>query len=585
MNKPQLTGKDVYKRLVAYVLPYKWQFMLAVVAAILFAGTEAAFARLIEPLVNDGFGKGDPIGTRWIILWILCVALARAVLDFANSFYFARIGRHVIFDLRIALFKKLLTLPISFYHQSSSGVLLAKLTYDVEQVAKASTEAVTSLVKDIFTIIFLLIVMATINVWLAMIIWVTTPLIGLMVFSVSKKFRAASKSIQSSVGGVSHVVEEVIEGQTVVKTFGTHEYEKERFNKANKHNFRQNTKLARIKAVHTPVVQLLLVFAVSSVLFLSTVDFVLETIDVGKFAAFLTSAMMVIPPIKRLTKINAVIQKGIAAGESIFTLLDSEEEKDTGNQSKPRVDGKICYKNVSFSYANNDAVFDNLNLQVEAGKTLALVGRSGSGKTTLVSLLPRFYEIEQGEISVDDLSISEYTLENLRSQISLVSQQVLLFNDTVSANIAYGSDKIDQARLLEAAKAAHALEFIEELPQGFDTLVGENGVLLSGGQRQRLAIARALYKDAPILILDEATSALDTESERHIQAALENLMQNRTTLVIAHRLSTIENADSIVVLDEGKIVEQGNHKALLERNGKYAALHQMQFQETPETAS
>jgi subfamily B ATP-binding cassette protein MsbA len=453
-------------------------------------------------------------------------------------------------------------------------------------VARATTDVITILVRDSLTVVGLLAWMFYVNWMLAGILMLGTPVIAQLITYISRRFRRYSTRIQDSMAEVTQVAEEVIEGHRVIKTFGGQEYERGRFEQANENNRHVNMRLEAANAAAVPVVQLVAAMAAAGVIFIATRQAVLDALTVGTFVSFVAAMMMLLAPMKRLTKVNATLQKGIAASQSIFGFIDQPVEEDSGEQRLEKGRGAVTYESVNFSYSSEKGqVLKGIDLAIEPGQTVAFVGRSGGGKSTLVNLLPRFYDIESGRITIDGVDINNIPLENLRDQMSLVSQQITLFNDTIERNIAYGRLRgASRAQVEAAASAAHAMEFIRELPQGLDTVVGENGVMLSGGQRQRLAIARALLKDAPILILDEATSALDTESERHIQAALEQLVSTRTTLVIAHRLSTIERADLIVVLDRGCIVEKGKHEELLQADGQYAALYRMQFRE-PETAA
>jgi len=570
-------GVAVYRRLLRYVRPYLKVFILAILGMILFAATEAAFARIIQPLFDDGFVKKDPTVLQWIPLIIIGIFAVRIVGSFLSDYCMAFVARSVIRDLRKQLFTQLLRLPVTFYDTSSSGVLLSKMVYDVEQLAEASSSVITVLIRDSLTIIALLIMLMYYSVWLTLILIAATPILAGLVMYVSKRFRKLSHRIQKSMGNVSTVSEEIIEANREIKIFGGQSYEISQFDQINNHNRRQFLRLAVTNALSSPVIQFIVAIAFALMIFFA---FRLE-LKVGEFGSYLTAMLLLMQHAKRLTTINATLQRGIAAAQSVFDFLDREPEHDDGNKVLDKACGEIKYRQVNFAYTpQGEEILHDINLVIEPGQNVAFVGRSGAGKTTLVSLLPRFYDPDSGQIQLDGHDIRKLRLESLRSHIALVSQHVTLFNDTIAHNIAYGAlESATEEDVRRAAKAAHALEFIEKLPEGMQTIVGENGVLLSGGQRQRLAIARAILKDAPVLILDEATSALDTESERFIQSALEQLMQDRTTLVIAHRLSTIEQADVIVVMDHGRIVEMGSHAELLAKGGNYAALHRMQFTE------
>ncbi len=454
------------------------------------------------------------------------------------------------------------------------------MVYDIEQLAAAASGVVIVLIRDGLTVIALFAWMLFLSPLLTLILFVIAPFVGVIVNVVSKRFRIIGTRIQNSMGSVTDVTEEAIKANQEIKIFGGREFETRRFEDINQYNRRQHLKLVATNAISNPTIQLIVVLAFAFMIYLATNPEFIADITVGKFVSFLMAMVMLLQHAKRLTTINMTLQKGIAAAESVFTFVDTREEQDTGTEEISDVKGEVDFSDVSFTYGDKDEyVLQDINLHINAGETVAFVGRSGAGKSTLVSLLPRFYDKTSGTITIDGHDITQLTLKNLRSHIALVNQNVTLFNDTVAHNIAYSDlDNVSEARIIAAARAAHAMEFIENLPNGINTIVGEDGVLLSGGQRQRLAIARAIFKNAPILILDEATSALDTESERHIQAALDELIKTRTTLVIAHRLSTIENADKIVVLDKGRIVETGTHHELLQKNGHYAALHKMQFQ-------
>lgn len=580
-TKPAMSGWAVYKRLLRYSLPYWKVFLIAILGMFIIALAELSFAKFVEPMLDGTFGQRDPVIIFWVPFVLVAIYAIRVIGNFLSTYFMAVIARGVVRKLRTKVFDHYLSLPIAFFDSQSAGTLVSKMVYDVEQLADAASTVVTILIRNSLTVIALLAFIFYINAKLAGMLMISVPFLIVIVTYVSKRFRLISRRIQSSMGNVSSVTEEILEANREVKIFGGRKYESSRFEEINHNNWRQFLKYHATTALSSPVIELIVATAFAGILYYVTQPGIIEQMTPGKFMSFLTAMLLLLQAARPLANINAQLQRGIAGSESIFYLLDTETEKETGSKVLDRVKGDIEYKGLTFSYQKDRPVLNDINLSIRAGESVALVGRSGSGKTTLVNLLPRFYEITEGSILIDGHNISGLRLDSLRSNIALVSQHVTLFNDTVAHNIAYGN--LEDATLDDikrAAKAAHALEFIEKLPEGFDTIVGENGVLLSGGQRQRLAIARAILKDAPILILDEATSALDTESERHIQAAMNEVMKDRTTLVIAHRLSTIESVDKIVVLDNGKIIEAGKHEELLAKQGAYQKLHQLQFSGT-----
>ena len=574
-----MSAPDAYRRLMTYVMPYWKGFVIAVIGMLIVASTETAFAWLMKPMLNGSFVDKDPDIIRLIPGAIVGVFLIRAFSGFVVTYGMEWIGRNVIHDLRRNIFANYLSLPSHYFDNISGGQLTSKLLFDVEQVATASTKSVTVLIRDTFTVVFLVTYMVYLSWKLSIFFLIVVPVISLIIFTIGKRFRNISRRIQSSMGDVAQISRQVVEGNKVVKIYGGEVYEKKKFYGANNLNRRQYMKMAVTNGVSIQVSQLFGSLALAGMLYYATSDIMLKTMDVGTFMSFVAASMLLLSPLKRLTQVMQSVQQGIAAAQSIFSTLDQPLENDSGSKTLEHVKGELAFRDVCFRYdRSHEEVLHHIDLSVEAGQTVAIVGRSGSGKSTMVSLLPRFYDVTSGEITLDGVPLSELTLMNLRKHIAYVAQDVTLFNESVRNNIAYGcNSEVSEEQLLQACDAAHASEFIKELPQGLDTLIGDKGMLLSGGQRQRLAIARALLKDAPILILDEATSALDTESERYIQDALEKLMVGRTTLVIAHRLSTIENADRIIVLHNGRIVEQGKHAELLQQNGHYTALHKMQF--------
>lgn len=578
----QKSAAQSYFRLLRYVKSYSWAFGLSIVGYIIYAGSTTAFAELMKYLV-DSIEKQDP-EFRWLFPTLMIASFAaRGVGSFLGIYYMEIVARGVVHKLRCELFDKYLSLPVSYFDSQSSGHLISRLTFNIDQVTNAATQAVTVLVREGIFVLGLLAYLFYNNWRLTLIFIALTPLIGLVVSYASKRFRKVSHKIQSSMGDVTHVASEAITGYRVVRTFDGTEYERERFYQASDLNRRQFLKMAVTRALSTPLVQLIVAFAMGTLVWLALDPDIMQGMTPGEFVAFITAASLMAKPIRQLTEINNAIQRGVAAAEDLFEQFDKKDEPDFGSEVLSRVKGDVSVKQVSFQYPNTDTqVLKQVDFEIKAGQVVAVVGRSGSGKSTLINLIPRFYEPTAGEICFDGHNIADVTLASLRRQISMVTQQVTLFNDTVANNIAYGQANISRERIEAAAKSAYAMSFIRDLPDGLDTLVGDNGVLLSGGQRQRLAIARAILKDAPILILDEATSALDTESERYIQKALDEVMKNRTTFVIAHRLSTIENADVIMVMDKGEIIESGSHKELLAKGGAYAQLHAMQFSENDE---
>jgi len=572
----------LYRRLLSYALVY-WQiFLVAIFGMIIVAGASTAFPALMRPMMDGGFVDRDPETIKWIPIALIGIFLVRVIGAFASGYGMSVIGRNVIRELRKEMFSRLLTLPKSFYDKATTGELISKFSYDVEQVANSTTKAITVFIRDALTVIALFSWMFYLNAKLALVFIVVAPVVALLVVAVSKRFRKYSQNIQHSMGSVSRIIEESIKGQLVVKIFGGRRYEEAHFSVVNDRNRRQHLRMQMTQALSSPIVQLLIACALALIIYLATHESLKEDISAGTFVSFITAMSMLMPPVRSLTSIVSELQRGIAAAESVFNFIDQKPEHDQGSYEAEKVEGRIEFDHVGFCYqGEEEAALKDIEINIEAGTTVAFVGRSGSGKSTLLNLIPRLYDVTRGELRLDGVNVQDYRLDNLRSHISYVGQDVVLFNDTIEHNIAYGDMKArSHEEIVEAAKAAYAYDFIEQSNNGFQTMVGERGVMLSGGQRQRIAIARALLNDAPVLILDEATSALDTESERYIQKSLEKLMKNRTTLVIAHRLSTIENADVIVVMDRGCFVEKGTHQELIALNGHYAALHQMNFKES-----
>ena len=572
----------VYRRLLRSSSQFWPVFAGAAIAMVVYAACDTGFAYLIKLLTSVVSAGESPTPreqfiARWLPAGVLVLFVVRGVSQFLSTYSMAWIARQTIKRLRGQVFEKYLSLPTSFFDRSATGDLLSRLTFNIEQIAEAASSVLLVLIRDSLTIVGLIIFMVFQSPTLSLLILLLAPPITLLIRYLSGLFRQHSLRIQSSMGSVTRIADEALQGHKVIKIFNGQDYEARRFGTANEMNRRMNMRLITTKSGGDAVTVLLTAIGVAGVVF-----FVNQiSIQTDQVNGFLAAMLLLMAPMKRLTNLNVGVQRGMAAGESIFEILDYDSELDTGLVSPANIKGTVEYRDVNFTYAaEKGLVLRNINLSVPAGQSLAIVGRSGSGKSTLVGLLPRFYAPDSGQILIDDVPIQDYSLQGLRQQISLVSQEVTLFNDTIANNIAYGSlSEVSAGRLEQAVQAAHVDEFLRDLPDGLKTTVGDRGVLLSGGQRQRISIARALLKDAPILILDEATSALDTESERHIQAALQNLMTSRTTFVIAHRLSTVENVDRILVIDNGRIIETGTHADLLAAGGHYSALYRLQFRD------
>jgi len=574
-------GYKIYLRLLVYGKPYWPMFSIGVIAMLLFAVTDTGFAFLIKTLTDSFAGTGTAYDTNQIKVIlpvaVIIIFIIRGVSGFFSVYNIAWIGRQVIKLLRGEIYQKFLNLPTQFLDQKSNAELLSKVTFNIEQVAESTSNILTVLIRDTLTIIVLSVYMVYLSPTLASVIFLVAPVIAILVRFLSLLFRRYSERIQDSMADVTHAIKETLQNHRIIKIFNGQDFEQKKFSLINENNRKHNMKLFSTKAIGNSITIFIASLGVAGVVYVATLEQVKNSMTVGDFSGFITAMVLLMTPLKRLTNINAMIQKGIAAAVSIFSLLDEDNEDDQGQLDANDLEGSINFKNVCFSYNQAEHTLDGINISINPGETIAIIGKSGSGKTTLVNLIPRFYEIESGQLLIDSENIQNYSLKSLRSNISLVTQEVTLFNDTIFNNIAYGKYSDNEVR--KVVTSAHMDEFIDNLPKGLDTLVGDQGILLSGGQRQRIAIARALLKDAPILILDEATSSLDSESERYIQKALDQLMKNRTTLVIAHRLSTIENADRIIVLSKGRIVEQGNHNELIKQNAEYASLHRLQFDE------
>lgn len=580
----------IYFRLLGYVRPYIGVFLLSILGFLIFASTQPMLGYILKYFVD---GLSNPDASLFpnvphlrdlnllhtVPALIIIIAAWQGLGSFLGNYFLAKVSLGLVHDLRVQLFNNLLSLPNRYFDQNNSGHLISRITFNVTMVTGAATDAIKVVIREGMTVVFLFGSLLLMNWRLTLVMLAILPLIAFMVGRASKKFRKQSKKIQVAMGDVTHVASETIQGYRVVRSFGGEAYERQRFLKASQSNTDKQLRMTRTSAIYTPLLQLVIYVAMAVLMFL--VLYLRGDASAGDMVAYITLAGLLPKPIRQLSEVSSTIQKGVAGAESIFEQLDEQREVDTGTVERDAVSGRLEVRNLSFTYPGTDReVLSDINFTVEPGQMVALVGRSGSGKSTLAGLIPRFYHHSSGEILLDGVEIEDFKLLNLRRHIAQVNQHVTLFSDTIANNIAYGDlAGAPRADIEAAAEAAFAKDFVDQLPKGFDTQIGENGVLLSGGQRQRLAIARALLKNSPLLILDEATSALDTESERHIQAALDRVMQGRTTLVIAHRLSTIEKADQILVMDQGRLVERGTHAELLAANGYYARLHAMGLDE------
>ncbi len=584
------SGFSAYRRLLGYIRPYRGQFILGVLGAILFAATMASFALFVRSFGDGTFVHRDPRTIVWVPLGLVGLFFLRGVGDFTQTYFMGYVGRRIVSQMRRDVFRRILNLPIGYFDRNSSGMLLSRLTFNTEQVGAATTDSIVTIVRSVLTIIGCIAILVWMNPRLAIISLTMGPLIGWLVSIINNRFRRYSRRIQDSMGDVTRVAKESFEAPRLVKVYNAQEHVSRQFDQVNNHNLRSNMRLILTKGVSNPIVQLVAATGLAFVVWIAIADAIHGRMGMGDLLGFITALVGIAQPLREVVGVAGPLQQGIAAGQSLFELLDEPEEPQGGTLNTLRVRGEVEFERVSFAYEGSAAAgpeqppqgtrrvaaLAEISLKVAAGESLAIVGRSGSGKSTLVNLLPRFYDVVAGCVRIDGADVRDYDLKCLRDQIAVVSQDVVLFNDTIRNNIAFGRD-VPDAAIERAAEAAHVLEFVASQPGGLNAVVGDRGVLLSGGQRQRIAIARALLKDAPILILDEATSALDTEAERHIQAALAQLVRNRTTFIIAHRLSTVEQADRIIVLDRGTLAECGTHAQLLALEGLYAQLHRLQF--------
>ena len=572
----------VFKRLLGYVRDRKLGLVGGIIGMLGYAAVETPFVDSIKPLIDQGLNGNDSSVLKWMPFFVLGIVALRGCAAFLSNYCMAWVGNHVVMRLQQQVFSHLMAMPMSFFDRQNTGNLLSKVTYDAGQVSSAASSTLVSLVREGATVIGLLGLMFWHSWQLSVIFLVVGPLVGILISIISRRFRKISRHIQQAVGDITTSTEQMLKGHKEVLMFGGQEVEDKRFYQVSNRMRQQTMKMVAADAIGSPIVQMVASVALAVFLYVATIDSVKATLTAGTFTVMVTSMMMLLKPLKSLTDVNNQFQRGITACQSLFGLLDSTPEQDTGTRTLERARGEIEFRKVTFTYPTKETpALRNISFKVEAGKSVALVGRSGSGKSTIASLLTRFYDIEEGEILLDGVNIREYRLSELRKQYALVSQHVHLFNDSVANNIAYAAEeKYSRDEIKQAARIAHADDFVSKMPEGYDTVIGENGASLSGGQRQRIAIARALLRDSPVLLLDEATSALDTESERHIQAAIDELCKARTSLVIAHRLSTIEKADEILVIDEGHIVERGNHQTLMDMHGTYAQLRAIQFGNT-----
>ncbi|EJD0681629.1 lipid ABC transporter permease/ATP-binding protein [Vibrio parahaemolyticus] len=575
------TTWQTFKRLWQFIRLYKSGLIVAVIALVINAISDTYMISLLKPLLDEGFGNADSDFLRTLPLIIFVMMFIRGTSGFVSTYCLSWVSGNVVMLVRRMVFNHFMHMPVSYFDKEKTGNLLSRITYDSEQVSAATSQALVSIVREGASIIGLLVLMFY-NSWqLSLVLFAVAPVVAWGIGVVSKRFRKISKNMQTMMGNVTASAEQMLKGHKVVLSYGGQDIERQRFDKVSNQMRQQSMKLVTAQAAANPIIQMIASFAIVAVLYLASIDSIKEQLTPGTFTVVFSAMFGLMRPLKALTNVTSQFQRGMAASQTLFALIDLEPEKNEGKYTVERAKGEVSVKDVSFTYAGSEKpALEHVSFDIPRGKTVALVGRSGSGKSTIANLFNRFYDVDSGSITLDGRDIRDYELKNLREQFALVSQNVHLFNDTIANNIAYATeDKYQRSDIEHAAKLAHAMEFINKMENGLDTMIGENGASLSGGQRQRVAIARALLRDAPVLILDEATSALDTESERAIQAALDELQKDKTVLVIAHRLSTIEKADEILVVDDGAIIERGNHADLIAKNGAYAQLHRIQFGE------
>lgn len=575
------TTWQTFKRLWQFIRLYKSGLVVAVIALVINAISDTYMISLLKPLLDEGFGNAESDFLRTLPLIIFAMMFVRGISGFVSTYCLSWVSGNVVMQVRRMVFNHFMHMPVSYFDKEKTGNLLSRITYDSEQVSAATSQALVSIVREGASIIGLLVLMFY-NSWqLSLVLFAVAPVVAWGIGVVSKRFRKISKNMQTMMGNVTASAEQMLKGHKVVLSYGGQDIERQRFEKVSNQMRQQSMKLVTAQAAANPIIQMIASLAIVAVLYLASIDSIKEQLTPGTFTVVFSAMFGLMRPLKALTNVTSQFQRGMAASQTLFALIDLEPEKNEGKLTVERANGDVSVKNVSFTYTGAEKpALENVSFNIPRGKTVALVGRSGSGKSTIANLFNRFYDVDSGSITLDGHDIREYELKNLRQQFALVSQNVHLFNDTIANNIAYATDgKYERSDIEKAAKLAHAMEFISKMDDGLDTMIGENGASLSGGQRQRVAIARALLRDAPVLILDEATSALDTESERAIQAALDELQKDKTVLVIAHRLSTIEKADEILVVDDGAIIERGNHADLIAKNGAYAQLHRIQFGE------